>query len=258
MRRALLATALLLFAAVPAKADEIKLRADEWCPYNCSPGSDKPGFAIEIARAVFAPDTISYETLPWSRALAAAAAGDIDGAVGASVNEAPTLVFPENTLGPLTNVVATTKASSFVYDGVGSLGGKSLAAVRDYEYGPPIDDYIAAHAGDRSLVRLISGDDVTSQLVKMLIAGRADAIVEAETVLSFTAEEDGVLDQLVKTPLPADNDPDGDVNIGFTNNARGQALAKRFSDGLAALRASGELAKILARYGLTDWAAGQS
>ena len=33
-----------------ARADEVVLLADAWCPYNCEPGSDTPGFMIEIAR----------------------------------------------------------------------------------------------------------------------------------------------------------------------------------------------------------------
>lgn len=36
------------------KAEEvITLVADEWCPYNCVPNSEKPGYAIEIAQEIF-------------------------------------------------------------------------------------------------------------------------------------------------------------------------------------------------------------
>ena len=50
-------------------ADVITLRADEWCPYNCQPKSQNPGFIIEIAETVFkkAGHTIDYQVMPWAR-----------------------------------------------------------------------------------------------------------------------------------------------------------------------------------------------
>ena len=35
-------------------AKTVVLVADEWCPYNCAPNSDKPGYVVEIAELVFA------------------------------------------------------------------------------------------------------------------------------------------------------------------------------------------------------------
>ena len=49
MRRCFLTTCglvllgLVATASTPTGADVISLRADEWCPYNCAPDSDKPG-----------------------------------------------------------------------------------------------------------------------------------------------------------------------------------------------------------------------
>lgn len=47
------------------QADVVTLRADQWCPYNCVPGSDRPGYMIEIAREVFgrAGHQIDYQAL---------------------------------------------------------------------------------------------------------------------------------------------------------------------------------------------------
>lgn len=49
-----------------ARAETITIVADPWCPYNCEPGSDEPGFMVEIARRVFAEAGIEvrYETVP--------------------------------------------------------------------------------------------------------------------------------------------------------------------------------------------------
>jgi polar amino acid transport system substrate-binding protein len=55
-----------------AKADTISIRADLWCPFNCDPSGAKPGYMIEIAKAVFEPlgHKIDYQTLNWARAIA--------------------------------------------------------------------------------------------------------------------------------------------------------------------------------------------
>lgn len=250
---ALAGFAAALAYAPQAQAEDITLVADEWCPYNCAPGADKPGMAIEIAKAIFEPQgaVIAYRLVPWSRALEQVATGAMDGAVGASRQERADLAFPANDLGPLTNVIVTAKASGFAYAGIDSLKGRKLGLIQDYGYGEPIDSFMAANPGD---IRAITGNDVTGQLLKLLLAGRVDAIVEGEAVIRYAAGAAGVRDQLALTPLRTDTDPDGNVNIGFSPNERGRALAQRFSDGLAALRANGELAKILARYDLEDWA----
>jgi polar amino acid transport system substrate-binding protein len=50
-----------------ARADTITLHADEWCPYNCAPGSGMPGYAVEVAREVFeqAGHRLDYGLLSW-------------------------------------------------------------------------------------------------------------------------------------------------------------------------------------------------
>ena len=42
-------------------------------------------------------------------------------------------------------------------------------------------------------------------------------------------------------------------NRQYSPTKRGKRLARRFGDGIRALRDSGELARIMSRYGLEDW-----
>lgn len=81
--------------ATSASSDMIVLMADEWCPYNCEPGSDSQGFMVEIAREAFMPfgHEIEYATLNWARALHRAALGEINGVIGALPDEAPEFIF---------------------------------------------------------------------------------------------------------------------------------------------------------------------
>ena len=46
--------AVALLVPMAANAETINIVSDEWCPYNCEPGSDRPGFGIEIAMEAYA------------------------------------------------------------------------------------------------------------------------------------------------------------------------------------------------------------
>ena len=63
--------------AYQAIADTISLRADIWPPYNATPGSDKPGYIVEIATEIWNNEghQVNYATVPWERAISEARSG---------------------------------------------------------------------------------------------------------------------------------------------------------------------------------------
>lgn len=95
----------ILLTAVTSSADTISIVADEWCPYNCSPESDKPGYMIEIAAAVFQKSghTVDYKTINWSRAIDKARKGKYTAIVGTTKGDAPDFIFPDQEQGVTTN-----------------------------------------------------------------------------------------------------------------------------------------------------------
>ena len=81
--------------------------------------------------------------------------------------------------------------------------------------------------------------------------GRIDVVVEAEPVFRYEAAELGVSDQARYAGEAA---PPEAVYIAFSpaiDNAG--EYAQVLSEGMETLRASGELQRIMERYGLTDW-----
>jgi polar amino acid transport system substrate-binding protein len=56
---------------VSVQAQTISIRADYWYPMNGDPNSDKPGYMIDLAKAIFEPQGIAvdYQLMPWSRAI---------------------------------------------------------------------------------------------------------------------------------------------------------------------------------------------
>ena len=75
----------VLSPVATAGAETLTLVADEWCPYNCTPGDEKPGFLVEIVKKVFEPQgfTVDYKIVPWARAIRDTRAGRYSAILGA-------------------------------------------------------------------------------------------------------------------------------------------------------------------------------
>lgn len=242
----------MMFAASTAPAATITIVADEWCPYNCEPGSDEPGYMIEIAQKVLgeAGHTIEYRNMPWSRAIEEARKGKFDAIVGAAEGDAPDFQFPSSSLGVSSNVFLVKKGSAWRYTDMASLDSVSLGTIRDYSYGDELDAYIAQHEKDAKRIQVASGDAALDTNVKKLAAGRVGAIVEDRNVAEYLLAD---LGQQAEFESAGDLGEDA-LYIAFSPaNPNGKEYARLLAEGVDKMRASGELATLLKKYGLQDW-----
>ena len=242
-----------LLAPVLSHADTITLVADEWCPINCEPGSEMPGYAIEVAQFVFgkAGHEIVYQNLNWSKSIEDARKGLYGGIVGAAKDEAEDFVFPRNTIGASANSFFVAAGSSWSYKDLGSLENVCVAAIKSYEYGEELAVYFEKNKNDPKKVQFVSGDNPLEKNFKKLEGGRVDVVVEDRPVGDFTIKEMGLTGKI----KVAGNDGDfTDFYIAFSPaNPKSGEYAEILSKGLDDLRASGKLNEILSRYGMTDW-----
>jgi len=251
--RILLAVFALLCTPMSSVADVITLRADDWCPYNCDPASTRPGYMIEIAQRVFqrAGHQVDYQYMPWARTLAELAAGSIDGAVGVDPNEGGNLVLSPLSLGQSDAVFLVRAGDPWRYQGINSLANVRLGAILGYSYDDDIDHYILSQKNSPGRITLATGDEPLSRLLKMLVANRVDVVIEDSNVVQYqimTLGLGGNIDEAGRLPSTP-------VYIAFSPaKPTGKDYARLLSEGLVELRASGELAQIMARYGLSDWA----
>lgn len=247
----LLAVALLvpLFPRA-ALADHLVLAADTWCPFNCDPRDELPGFMVEIARAAFEAEghSVEYVVMPWKRAVEEARNGRVDGVIGALKGDAPDLVFPENETGMARIGFYTLKSSDWTYAGPDSAKGRVFGSARGYSYGPEIDDMIAR--------RIMHVDEVggVSPLVCNLCklqAGRIDVLVAEGNAMAGEARRLKMFDEIRFAGSPNAGSP---VYIAFSPaGPRSREYARTLSEGVEKLRKTGRLAKILKAYGLEDW-----
>jgi len=243
----------LLVAASATQAAGITLVSDRWCPYNCDPGSDKPGYMVEIVQIVFgrAGHQVEYQALPWARAVVAARNGEYDGVIGAARDgSARDFVFPDVPAGMSANAFLVRRGHPWRYTGIDSLPAVRLGVVLNYSYDAELDAYLAQHRGDPSKVLAEPGDGALARNLRKLESGQIEALIENRSVLEYQLAQRGLSDRFEF----AGEMPSRGSYIAFSPVKPASAeYARLLGEGIRELRRSGELDRILARYGLRDW-----
>ncbi len=248
-----LLTALLFFLPMKyASADNIIAGADAWCPYNCNPKSDRPGYMVEIAKTIFkkAGHTFEYRVMPWTRAIEEARIGCISCIIGATKKEVSDFVFPEHTLGNSSMIFIVNKGSKWRFKGIESLQDIQIGVIADYSYGDTLDDHILKNNKNPAKVRISFGNDAFSQNIKYLKMGRITAMAVDHEVLSYYEyQNESDLEFQHAGEIKALR-----VSIAFSPiSLKSKEYAAILSAGIMKLRKSGALKTILDHYGIHDW-----
>jgi polar amino acid transport system substrate-binding protein len=229
-------------------AETVVIRADSWMPMNGDPGAAKPGYVVEILKAICKDSglTLDYQLMPWEESLEAVKAGKIDGVIGASAKEAAGLVVPTECIGTARVSLWLAKDKLWRYRDVDSLAKVKLGVNSGYSYWDAFDEYTRDHPGPQIVE--FSGDNPLADMIKKLKAGELDVVPETEAVFLWNVRELGFSTDDFRAEYTHTGDP---VFVAFAAGAKGERLAKLLDAGMAKLRKSGELARILERYGVT-------
>ncbi|MBO6825208.1 MAG: transporter substrate-binding domain-containing protein [Sneathiella sp.] len=240
----------LLVLAISARAEEIILSADPWCPYNCTPQSNKEGFQVEVAREALAffDIDVTYKTLPYRRAVELAESGGIDGVFGALRGESEKLVYPENNIGFSENVALVKKDKNWSYATPRDMQNMHILLIQGYSYGPGIDRFLEV---DRTITTThLHGQDATNKALRMLSAGRADVFFDDRNVLMNKIQEMKLQDQL---KIAGQVTPPQPTYIAFSPvTEKRLGLSFKFEQGLQRLKTNGRLDEIFEKYGFRD------
>ncbi len=238
--------------SLPALADTLTLKADNWMPFS-GDGKAETGYLLDIARAVFEPlgHKVVYATGPWDQAVAEGRSGKCTGILGASPEDAQDFIYPSEEQGTSVQLFCVRSGSPWKYAGVGSLKAIKLGIIKDYTYFQELDDYIKANP---SGVLITTGDDALKGNLLKLVQGELGAVVDDRSVLKFTIAKMNLQGKVQIALATADVVKPSKLYIAFSpKNPKSQDYARILSEGMATLRKSGQLQKILAKYGLTDW-----
>jgi polar amino acid transport system substrate-binding protein len=252
MKKIMFMTILLLSGFLPLSlaAETITIAGDLWVPYNADPKGPAPGFVIEAAKLIFGEQgyTVDYVIVPWSRAVTKTRDGSINAIVGAAKSDTPDLIFPANEQAVSESVFFVKKGSKWRYAGVDSLKTEKIGTILDYSYNEKNDKVLKMYAAN---IQAVAGETALEQNIKKLIFGRITVTIENRLVMQAKLKEMNMVGQVEDAGGEILSNP---IYIAFSPaNPKSGQYAKILSDGMTRIRKSGELKKILAKYGLKDW-----
>lgn len=244
-------TSALLISSSVAYADTVSIRADHWFPINGDPQSTTPGYMIEMATRIFgdAGHTVDYRTMPWERAVKSVREGQFDCVVGAYPEEVPDFIYPAASWGLDEAKFYVKKGDAWRYTGLDSIASIKLGLIGGYAYDEPFDKYVEDN--NKGNYQFIKGDNALENNIKKVLAGRLTATVESPPVMQAKLKEMGLTD---KIEAAGDLGEAVDIYIACSPaKESSKVLMKLVDEGTDKLRQSGELQKILDKYGLKDW-----
>lgn len=249
----------LLWVCTAQATQPLQVAVDDYCPYYCkadTPGEDRladpPGFAIEILQHAFGsgPNDINYHFLPWKRSLHEVSKSKLDAVILLTQQEAPELIYPSIEQGRSQGCFYSLGANPWRYTGVESLAHVQLTLISGYVFGEPLNSYLQS-AGENPKVDYISGKQALLRVLQMIALGRTQATAEDSMVATYQLQRSGLQQSISNAGCYAGH---LDFYVGFApGKPESAARAKHLAQTVIELRRTGQLAKILARYGLGDW-----
>jgi polar amino acid transport system substrate-binding protein len=142
---------------------------------------------------------------------------------------------------------------SWQYRGPRSLREIRLGVVNGYQYGPSVDAALRAPAAAER-VSWATGVRASEGNLKKLALGRLDAVLEDRQVMRYLSWAGAGEDRVeLRTATCLSEEPPELYVVFERSNPNARRYAQQFSEGMRRLRASGALAEVLGRYGLSDW-----
>ena len=182
--------------------------SDVWAPYVNAQDNGREGYVIDLLREIYEPlgYNVELEIIPWSLCLKAVRSGRTTGVIGTDAEEAPALIFPEETMGVYRPLFYTLSQSKWTYHGIETLNGIRLGVVQDYSYSDEMDAYIEQYRQTDSIL-LSKGEQPIDLLLNALQEGWLDAFVENQfTIDAFLGNNSEIRQNLrIAGPLTTDD-----------------------------------------------------
>lgn len=241
---------LFVFGLVQADREPIHIATDGgWLPYYNDVGETPPGFVTEIIEAIWL--SVRYSQVPYARAITMAESGQVDAVIVVNLDQGRLLKAPEAIAPYSISLLVPHDKVALAQQGPDGWLQLRIGLGRGYEPTSdkgPFGAYARAVQGSDRMV-VLSGSQIQSSAVRMIQAGRLDALLEGTEYLYYWRQQQGWEERFaiveVGYPVPQ--------YLGFYPSERGEQLRDTFSAGMQALRRSGQLQIILDRYGIQDW-----
>lgn len=233
-----------------AEKPKIVLVGDYWCPYNCAPGSDRPGFLVElITKALSLYDIeVEYRLLPWYQAVLAIENGSVDGIIGISSIEGKPLITTKIPLEYSENVAYTRAGVSWVYDGLNSLQGKKITFIMDYIIDEEINNFIGMnYTQNARLFDVQESESAVIESIANLISGDSDVYIEDKRVVEDYIKHNSVGQYIREAGMVSSKKLP--IYIAFSNKIdKHKEYVSFFEQGISSLKATKEYDELKKKY----------
>ena|GEM_PF-938722 len=239
---------------IGAHADTIKMAAMNACPYNCDPETDgKKGFMVDVAERIFrdAGHTVVSKVVPFNRAIRGTEEGTYDALAISNPNDSEKLLMPKIPNAMIQGVFLVRKGETWRYEGLDSLKSIKLASFPGATWEEKDVNHYLETTGSPA-VQMIYGEDPLEVGIQMLLRKRVDScLTEMNTARYYGAKIGLNLDERMEIAGRLASTPH---YISFSpENPKSVVYARILDQGMKELRASGQLAEILQKYGMSDW-----
>lgn len=244
--------ALLLGAAVAAAAQtplpaRLSVAGDvAFPPYSYLAGGQAAGIDVDILAELSRRTGIEFDLqlMPFKRVIESLREGRID--AGMAVLRSPQredFAIFTGVLHNSTYALFVPAGSTLAFDGLDSLRGRHIGKVRGFYVS---EDFDAEAAAGRIRVTEAA---TSEQSLRMLLAGRVEAISGQLVVMQHVARELGLADRLQALPRPLAPDRPAFLVLSRQSPLRDkEALAQRLRLALEAMHKDGSVQRIESRY----------
>ncbi|MDM4768240.1 transporter substrate-binding domain-containing protein [Pelomonas sp. SE-A7] len=230
----------------------VALVANDWCPQHCEASKTEPGYIVDIVTQALQSQGVPFSLryFPWPRAMRMVERGEADGLLTPTVPGFPQYLFHAQAVGYQQYCFYADKASPWRYSKPEDLQNRHIAMLADSGLGA-VDDYIRTHRSSVTVTQITAPHDFAKQLFRFLGMKRADAVVLTTDVFDY-GQSRGDIGPNFRAVGCLDTEK---LAVGLTrrDEQRSRLIGKALDQGISRLRESGQLAKVLARYGLKDW-----
>lgn len=249
----LILSCIILLSSVNCLAKEkLLIVGDYWCPYNCNPNDQNPGFLIEVASHAF--DIFGYEVeykmMPWHEALNAIEDGTADAIVGIGNVRGRNVITTKNPQEYSQTKCYTRKDSYWGYDGPSSLNNMRIGFVMDYSIDEDINNYFAINYPFKSDQFVVEdGDDAVTDCIANLVDGSIDVYVEDARVVEYFTRQNNLEPYLRQAGNTGENKMPVYIAIR-KNHPSATKLVDLLEQGIASIKSTGQYGYLQNKYGM--------
>lgn len=230
------------------------IAGDYWCPYNCLPDSESPGYLVELiekALYIYSID-VEYRIMSWNDAIKLAEKGEVDAIVGIGDIKGKNLLTTSLLVEYSMTDAFTRNDTEWIYDGIDSLRGKKVGVVM----GGILDEVIKHYIGinypiNPGAFSVQEEKNAVIESIADLIDSDSDVYIEDYRVVQHYIKENG-LDPYIRNAGHVGKIK-APVYIAFSKALPDATkYIQYFTEGIASLKATGEYDSLRLKYNMDN------